>query len=698
MVRKGAPASVAARSVRRDRFSHGYYPGVAHSNIASRVRDLSGWRHVAALAATLFLSFVVGLGSVLPVSGPSTLSWWWPAVGIGAAAALMSSPALRPFVSLSYGLPILAVSVLGERGLGIALVGSAAAALEVYLVATIATAHSEPPGVRDLRAAGRFVLGAVVGSAVGGMGIAAGVAVAGGAFFPVVAAVAASHASAILIITPLVLIAREKRTAPWRLSLGLTLLTLASVAVAFLPAGEEPLGFLPVPLLMYAAFTQSMRMAYAQLVLTIIVVSALTAYGGGAFADSSGVIRVVSLLQLYAITLAVTVLFVAAAQSHQRRLSDQREGTRRLLNEGFARARSGFAILSEETDGALAVLEINPMATSVLAGELSTASKSRLFVRGNGPLREFTRGVVAGGSDTTAWPIEEGEDALFRVTVEALDRSDYGRIYLLYIEDLSALRDAEAVMAARLEKERQVVDALRAINRQKDEFVASVSHELRTPLTSISGYAEELADVARSPLERDYIAVILRNCERLLELVNNVLVAARRQSPGADAAPEPVILGEVIDHCLLDVRYSIASRDIAVEVDCASSLRVVAHTSDLARVITNLLTNAVKFSPRGGRLFIHATRADGAVTMTVRDQGPGIDPEERERVFEPFYRSPGTTRSGVAGTGLGLAITRELLAGMGATIRLDDAPDGGTVAELTFPLPPADRVPATSAG
>ncbi|WP_396644022.1 sensor histidine kinase [Microbacterium sp.] len=84
--------------------------------------------------------------------------------------------------------------------------------------------------------------------------------------------------------------------------------------------------------------------------------------------------------------------------------------------------------------------------------------------------------------------------------------------------------------------------------------------------------------------------------------------------------------------------------------------------------------------------------------MTVRDQGPGIDPEERERVFEPFYRSPGTTRSGVAGTGLGLAITRELLAGMGATIRLDDAPDGGTVAELTFPLPPADRVPATSAG
>lgn len=671
---------------------------MAHSNIASRVRDLNGWRHAAALVATLFLSFVVGLASVLPVTGPTTLSWWWPAVGIGVAAVLMCSPALRPLVSVAYGLVILAVSVLGDRGAGIASFGAVAAALEVYLVATIATAHSDPPGIRDLRGAGRFTLGAVVGSAVGGAGIAAGVAMAGGSFLPVMATVAASHASAILIITPLVLIAKEKRTAPWRLSVGLTLLTLASVAVAFLPAGEEPLGFLPVPLLMYAAFTQSMRMAYAQLLLTIVVVSALTAIGGGAFADSSGGIRWVSLLQLYAITLAVTMLFVGAAQSHQRRLSDQREGTRRLLNEGFARARSGFAILSEEADGTLAVLEINPMATSVLSQELSMGPKSRVIVRRDGPLREFTKAIVAGRSDSTAWPMHEGEDAPFRVAVEALDRSDYGRFYLLYIEDLSALREAEAVMAVRLEKEREVIDALRAMNRQKDEFVASVSHELRTPLTSISGYAEELADLARSPLERDYIAIILRNCERLLELVNNVLVAARRQRPGADAAPEPVTLCEVIEHCLLDVRYSIVNRDIAVEVECAPSVQVVAHTGDLARVITNLLTNAVKFSPRGGRLFITATRADGVVVMTVRDQGPGIDPAERERVFEPFYRSPGTTRSGVAGTGLGLAITRELLAGMDATIRLDNASDGGTVAELTFPLAPADRRSAINAG
>lgn len=662
---------------------------MSHSNIADRVRALPGWRHSAALALTLLISFVVGLASVTWVSGPATLSWWWPAAGVGAAAGLMSSSAQRPYVSAGYGLMMVAVSVIGERGMGVAVLGGLSAAFEVYVVATIATGRSAAPGIRNLKAAGRFMLGAVVGGSVGGLGIAAGVAVGGGSFLSTVGGIVASHTSAILVITPLVLIAREKRVTPWRISLGLTLLTLATTAVAFFPGWRDPLGFLPVPVLMYAAFTQSMRVTYAQLVLTIAVVSGLTALGGGAFANSAGAIRVVSLLQLYAITLAVTALFVAAAQAHQRALIDQREGTRRLLNEGFARARSGFAILSEEAGGGLVVLEINPMATTVLASELTATAKSGLVVRPDGTLRSFARTLVPGRSDTTAWPVDEGDDALLRVTIEALDRSDYGTFYLLYVEDLSALREAEAVMAARLEKQRQIVDALRAMNQQKDDFVASVSHELRTPLTSISGYAEELADLVRTPVERDYVAVILRNSERLLELVSNVLAAARRQREDAEAPAVPVVLAEVIEQCLLDVRYSVVSRELTTEVDCASSVHVMAYASDLSRVITNLLTNAVKFSPRGGAVTITARATEDAVIVTVQDEGPGIDPAERERLFEPFYRAQRTIHDGVAGTGLGLAITRDLLAGMKATISLDNAPDSGTIAEVRFPLAPA---------
>lgn len=668
-----------------------------HTTIASRIRELDGWRHVAALGVVLLASFVVGVASVLPLSGSANLSWWWPAVGFGSAAALMSSPSLRPFVSISYGLLISVVSVIGERGVGVAVIGGLAAAIEVYVVATVATAHSEAPGIRDVRAAGRLMLGAVVGAIIGGIGVAAGVAASGGSFTATVGGIAASHASAILIITPLVLIAREKRVTPWRVSLALTLLTLTSTLLAFFPDWEEPLGFLPVPILMYAAFTQSMRVTYVQLVLTVVVVSVLTAAGGGSFANTSGVIRVVSLLQLYAITLAVTVLFVAAAQAHQRRMIDQREGTRRLLNEGFARARSGFAILSEEADGALAVLEINPMATAVLASELTPTAKSRTFVRPDGTLRSFARTLPPGRSDTTAWPVEEGDDALFRITVEALGRSDYGRFYLLYIEDLSPLREAEAVMAERLEKEREVVTTLKAMSQQKDDFVASVSHELRTPLTSISGYAEELAELVDTPLERDYVAVIIRNSERLLELVSNVLAAARRQRRDAEVEAEPIVLCEVIEQCLLDVRYSIVSRAIITEVECSSTLRVMAYASDLTRVITNLLTNAVKFSPRGGKVVITATQADGVVIVTVQDDGPGIDPAERERLFEPFYRAPKTIHDGVAGTGLGLTITRDLLAGMKATIYLDNAPTGGAVAELRFPAVPVPGLHAADA-
>lgn len=661
---------------------------MSHTNIADRVRGLPGWRHSATLALALLVSLVVGVVSVLPVTGPSTLSWWWPAVGVGAAAALMATPAQRPYVSAGYGLILVAVSVVGDRGMGIALLGGLSAAIEVYVVATIATGSSAAPALRTLGGAGRFIAAAVVGGIIGGIGIAAAVALGGGSFLVTVGGVAASHASAILVITPLVLITREKRVTPWRVSLALTLLTLATTVVAFFPDWQEPLGFLPVPVLMYAAFTQSMRVTYAQLVLSIAVVSGLTALGGGAFANSSGAIRVVSLLQLYAITLAVTVIFVAAAQAHQRTLIDQREGTRRLLNEGFARARSGFAILSEEAGGGLAVLEINPMATTVLASELAQMSRSHLVVRPDGTLRSFARTLVPGRSDTTPWPVEEGDDALFRVTIEALGRSDYGNFYLLYIEDLSALRDAEAVMAARLDKERQLVDALRATNQQKDDFVASVSHELRTPLTSISGYAEELADLVRTPLERDYVAVINRNCGRLLELVNNVLAAARRRQRDVEAPAVQVVLSDVVEHCLLDLRYSVVERELSVEVDCGSTLRVTAHESDLSRVITNLVTNAVKFSPRGGTVRITARQSEEATIITVQDEGPGIDPADRERLFEPFYRAPKTIHDGVAGTGLGLAITRDLLAGMKATISLDNGPAGGAVAEIRFPRTP----------
>lgn len=662
-------------------------------NVANRVRELRGWRHVAALAAVLLASLVVALASVLPVSGQTTLSWWWPAVGLGAAATLMSSRSVRPYVSLCYGLILVVVSLVGDRGVGVAIIGSLFAAIEVYVVAVVATSHSGTPGIRNLRAAGRFMLGAVAGGLVGGIGIGAGVAIAGGPFLPTVGAIAASHTSAILIITPVVLITREKRATRRRVPVALTLLTLATTGLAFFPQWEEPLGFLPVPILMYAAFTQSMRVAYAQLVLTIALVTVLSALGGGAFANSSGAITGVSLLQVYAITLSVTVIFVAAAQAHQRGLIDQREGTRRLLNEGFARARSGFAILSEEAEGVLVVLEINPMATTVLASELTT-TKSRIVVRPEGTLRRFAKTLAPGHSDTTAWPVGSGDDALFRVSVEALGRSDYGKFYLLYIEDLSALREAEAVMAARLEKEREVIGALRAMNQQKDDFVASVSHELRTPLTSISGYAEELADLVRTPLERDYVAVILRNSERLLELVSNVLAAARRQRRDVDVAARPVVLCDVIDQCLLDVRYSLVSREIVTEVECSPTLRVTAYESDLARVITNLLTNAIKFSPRGGKVTIAATDADDAVVISVEDEGPGVDPADRERLFEPFYRAPRTIHDGVAGTGLGLAITRDLLAGMKATIRIDNAPTGGAIAEVRLPPMPVPDVPA----
>lgn len=225
----------------------GYYLGMSPRTIVDRLRELSGWRQIAALTGVLVLAFVVALASVLPSSGPTTLSWWWPAVGVGAAVALMSSPTQRPYTSGVYGLILVIVSIIGDRGVGIATLGSLSAAIEVFLVATIATGPTGIAEVRNLRGAGRFMLAALVGGTVGAIGIAAGAAFEGASFLATIGGVAASHASAILVITPLFLISRETRATPWRTTLALTLLTLATTVLAFFPGWKDPLGFLPVP-------------------------------------------------------------------------------------------------------------------------------------------------------------------------------------------------------------------------------------------------------------------------------------------------------------------------------------------------------------------------------------------------------------------------------------------------------------------
>jgi PAS domain S-box-containing protein len=210
---------------------------------------------------------------------------------------------------------------------------------------------------------------------------------------------------------------------------------------------------------------------------------------------------------------------------------------------------------------------------------------------------------------------------------------------------------------------RDVTDE-RAVEQMKSDFVSTVSHELRTPLAAIYGAAMTLRrhDIAIEEPQQDRLLEVISNeADRLARIVNDILWASRLESGRMSIAIErcdaAAILVEVAD--ALRARLSEA---IELAVSTPRALPPVAADPDkLRQILVNLLDNAVKYSPDGGRIELEVGRSGGRVRFRVADQGLGIPPAEQDRIFEKFFRlDPNLTR-GVGGTGLGLYISRELV-------------------------------------
>ncbi|MBX0329672.1 response regulator [Oscillochloris sp. ZM17-4] len=231
---------------------------------------------------------------------------------------------------------------------------------------------------------------------------------------------------------------------------------------------------------------------------------------------------------------------------------------------------------------------------------------------------------------------------------------------------------------------------LREVERLKADFVALVSHELRTPLTAIKGCTETLLQSGEADPGRvhEFLQIIDAQSDRLEELIDNLLSLAQVEAGALRLRRTPVALGPRIQQVLRQQRER--AEGLRIQADLPAELPPV--NADLRRVeqvLHNLLDNAVKFSPEGGVITLSASTEDGAVRLSVRDQGPGIPPGERARVFERFYQ---IAQAGVAssGSGLGLAICKALVEAHGGQIGVADAPGGG--AELWFTLPAETRV------
>lgn len=223
--------------------------------------------------------------------------------------------------------------------------------------------------------------------------------------------------------------------------------------------------------------------------------------------------------------------------------------------------------------------------------------------------------------------------------------------------------------------------------RLRSDFVASVSHELRTPLAKVRLFLETLRlGRYRTDEQREWILDNLdRETTRLTGLVDNVLHFARAERGAVGGDREAVPLAEYLERVVADFAPLAASRRVGFETRFEPGLYAALHADSFRQVVLNLLDNAVKYGPQGQTVRVGAALADGRVRITVDDEGPGIDPRERARVWEPFRRGERAIGSVAVGSGIGLSVVREIVEWHGGTARVENAPGGGARVVLELP-------------
>ena len=223
--------------------------------------------------------------------------------------------------------------------------------------------------------------------------------------------------------------------------------------------------------------------------------------------------------------------------------------------------------------------------------------------------------------------------------------------------------------------------------RARASFVSSVSHELRTPLAQIRMFAEMLLlGRARTEAEQRRSAEIIENeAKRLSHLVENVLQAARSERGTVHINPTDARLAPVVRDAAESFMGISEARRIEFRLELQENLMVSADADAVRHIVLNLLDNAAKYGPVGQRVVVGLALFEDAARLWVDDEGPGVPARERERVFQPFYRSQRDLHSSTAGSGIGLAIVRELAALHGGSAWIEDAPQNGARVVVEFP-------------
>ncbi len=291
-------------------------------------------------------------------------------------------------------------------------------------------------------------------------------------------------------------------------------------------------------------------------------------------------------------------------------------------------------------------------------------------------------------ADRTTEPVRYREriQAIGRATVASEDEfelAESGRVFRGYT---APVRRKDGTVFGRIWTLREVTSD-RRLERLRDAFVAAVSHELRTPLTSISGFLELLADEEHdlSPAGRKYVGVIRRGNDRLRRIVEDLLLVAEVEAELLELRLAPTDLAELAAAAVEEALPVAAENGIELSLAVNGSLPLEADAARLRQVLDNLVSNALKFTPRGGSVRLTAANGDGSLRVEVTDTGIGVPPDELGQLFSRFYRTSSARRRAIPGTGLGLVIARAIIEGHGGTISLEARERSGTRVTVTLP-------------
>ncbi|RKO26021.1 PAS domain-containing sensor histidine kinase [Pseudarthrobacter phenanthrenivorans] len=244
-----------------------------------------------------------------------------------------------------------------------------------------------------------------------------------------------------------------------------------------------------------------------------------------------------------------------------------------------------------------------------------------------------------------------------------------------------AMTDDDGAFAGSVIAFSDVTDLVNAL-AAKDDFVSSVSHEFRTPLTSILGYVEILLADEPDESQRDMLEIIRRNSERLLTLVSDLLASRNGQ---LIVTPQTVDVAELVRSSVSSAQPRAAAAGLVLEADTPDRLEAHVDGARISQVLDNLVSNAIKYSPGGGRVLVTLAQEDGHLECRVTDTGMGMSPEDASEVFAKFFRASTVRRTAIPGVGLGLPISKAIIDAHGGTIAVHSTLGEG--ATFTFRVP-----------